>query len=79
MGEPPPRSVPLMPGTPPASPDRSARTQSSGTEGVPLGYIYIHIPLPRAQCFNLDLDANERMRDKDFIPDLLTDASPSTG
>jgi len=71
--------VPLTPGTPPAPPDDGERTQSSATEGVPPGYVYIHTPLPSARFFNPDPYAKDHMRDKDFIPDLLTDEGPSTG
>ena len=64
---------------PPAPPNDSGRTQCSETEGVPPGYVYIHTPLPRAQFINVDPFAKDRMRDNDFIPDLLTDECPSTG
>jgi len=54
-------------------------TQSSKTEGVPPGYVYIHSPLLSAGYFNLDPYAKELIRDEDFIPDLLTDDDPFTG
>jgi len=76
---PPPRLAPPRPKTPLAPPDASERTQSSETEGGPPGYVYIHTPLPSARFFTLGPHAYERMRDKDFIPDLLTDEGPSTG
>jgi len=79
MGAPPPRPVPLRPGTPPAHPEDSERNHNSEIEGVQPGYVYIHTPLPSAQSFNLDPYAKNRMRDKDFIPDLLTDEGSSTG
>jgi len=79
MGATPPRPAPPRPRTPPAPPDDSERTQSSGTEGVPPGYLYIHTPLPSARFFNLDSYTKNRMHNKDFIPDLLTDEGPSTG
>jgi len=60
-------------------PDNSERTESSGTERVPPGYVYIHTPLPSARCFNLDPYGMDRMRDNDFIPDLLADEHPTTG
>jgi len=47
-GAPPPRLAPPRPGTPPGPPDHSKRSQSSETEGVPPGYVYIHTPLPSA-------------------------------
>jgi len=78
-GAPPPRQAPPRPTKPPSLPDDSERTQSSETEGVPPGYEYIHTPLPSARFFNLDPYAKDCMHDKDFIPDLLTDESPSTG
>jgi len=64
---------------PPAPPDDSQRTQSSKTEGVRPGYLYIHTPLASAQFFYLDPYAKDRMRNEEFIPDLLTDEGPSTG
>jgi len=60
-------------------PDDSEITQSSETEGVPPRYVYIHSPLPCARFYNLDPYAKEPMRDKDFIPDLVTDERPLTG
>jgi len=59
-------------------PDDSEMTQSTETEGVPPGYLYIHSPLPCARLFNLDLYAKDLMRDKDLIPDLPTDEGPFT-
>jgi len=76
-GAPPPRLGPPRPGTPPASPDDSERTQSSKTEGVPPGYMYIHTPLPSAPFFNLDPYAKDHMCNEDFVPDWLTDQGPS--
>jgi len=78
-GAPPPRPAPPRPGTPSAPPDDSERTQPSETEGVPPGYVYIHTPHPSTRFFNLDPYAKDRLRDKDFIPVLLTDEGPSTG
>jgi len=78
-GAPPPRPAPPRPGTPPALPDVSERTQSSAKEGVPPRYVDIHTPHPRTQFLNLDPYAKDRMRDKDFIPDSLSDEGPSTG
>jgi len=78
-GAPPRPLVPPRPGTPPAPPDDSERTQTSETDGVPPGYLYIHTPLLSRQFFNFGPYAKDRMRDKDFIPDLLTDAGSSTG
>jgi len=77
-GAPPPRPAPPLPRMPPAPPDDSERTLSSETDGVPAGYVYIHTPLPSTQFFNLHPYANDRMHEKDFIPDLLTDEGPST-
>jgi len=78
-GAPWPWPAPARPGTLPAPPDDGERTQSSETKGVPPLYVFIHTPLPSAQFFNLDPHANDRMCDKDFIADLLTDEGPSTG
>jgi hypothetical protein len=57
----------------------SVDEESSEMEGVPPGHVYIHTPLPRTRLFNLDPYAMDRMRDKDFIPDLLTHVGQSTG
>jgi len=46
---------------------------------MPPGSGYIHTPLPNGRFFNLDAYAKDRKRDKDFIPDLLTDEVTSTG
>jgi len=78
-GAAPARAAPPRPGTRPAPPDDGERTQISETEIFPRGYLYIHSLLPNAPFFNLDPYAKARMRDKDFIPDLLTDESLSTG
>jgi len=43
------------------------------------GYVYIHTPLPSAQFLIHDAYPKDRMRDKDFDPDLLTDEETSTG
>jgi len=53
-------------------------TQSSETEGVPPGYVYIHTLHPSARFVNLDPFANDHMCVTDFVPDLLTDQGPST-
>ena len=79
MGAPPPGLATQRPGTPPAPPDDSERTQSSETEGVPPGNVYIHTPFPSTRFLNHDPYAKDHMRDKDLIPDLLTDEGPSTG
>ena len=78
-GAPRQQPAPLRPGLPRAAPDDSERTHLSKTEGVPPGYMYIHTPLPSARVFNPDQHDKDCMRDKDFIPDLLTDEGPSTG
>jgi len=46
---------------------------------VPPGYVYSHVPVPHAQFCNFDAYAKDSNRDKDFIPDLLTDERTSTG
>jgi len=78
-GAPPPRPASPRPGTPPAPPGASERTQISEAEGVPPAYVYIHTALSSTQFFNLDPYAKDYRRNKDFVPDLLTDESPSTG
>ena len=77
-GAPPPQPAPRWPGTPPVPPGISETSQSSKTEGVPPGYVYIHLPLANAQFLNLDPFAKDRKHDIEFIPDLLTDKGPST-
>jgi len=77
-GASPTRLAPPRPGTPPAPPGDSERSQSSETEGVPPRYVYIHTPLPSAQFFNINLYAKDRKCDEDFIPDFMTDKGPST-
>jgi len=78
-GAAPPRPVPPRLSMQSAPPGDSERSQSSETGGVPPGYVYIYTSLPSTQSFNLDPYAKDRKRDKDFIPDLLTDEGPSTG
>jgi len=75
-GASPPRRAPLRPGTPPAP---SVDDESSESEDVPPGHVYIDTSLPSARFFNLDPYAKDRMRNQDFIPDLLTDEGPSSG
>jgi len=75
----PPQPAPQRPGMPPAPPVDSERAQSSETECVPPGYVYIHTPLSSAGFFNLDPYGKDRMGDKDFIPGLLTDEGSSAG
>jgi len=65
--------------TPQVRPGYNEAAHVSEIEGVPLGYVCIHAPLPSAQCFNLDAYTKDRKRDKDFDPDLLSDAETSTG
>jgi hypothetical protein len=61
------------------APDGSDSPQHSGREDLLPIYVYQHIPLPSTQCFNLDPYGKDRMCDKYFFPDLLTDKGPSTG
>ena len=79
MGAPPPEPAPPSPTMPPAPPGGNEGTPSSEIEGVPPGYVYIHTSLPNSQIFNLDAYAKDCKRNKDFIPDLLTDEATSTG
>jgi len=78
-GAPSPQPAPPRPGTLPAPPDDRETLQSSETEGMPPGYVYIHTLLPSPQFSNLDPYAKDHLHDIDFIPDLLTDEGPSTG
>jgi hypothetical protein len=39
----------------------------------------MHTPLLSIHVFNVDVIANDYEHDKDFIPDILTDAELSTG
>jgi len=67
------------PGMPPAPLGVTEGAARSEIEGVPPGYLYIHTPLPNSQCFYRDAYAKDRKRNKDSIPDLLTDEGTSTG
>jgi hypothetical protein len=71
--------VPPRPGTPPAAPDGSERSQYAEIEGAPPEYVHIHSPLPNAQFFNLDIYTKNCKHNKVSIPDLLTDRGPYTG
>jgi len=79
MGTPPPGPATSPPGMPCVPPGGNQSAQNSEVKGVPPGYVYIHTPLPNAQFLNLDAYAKDCKRDKDFIPDLLTDEGTSTG
>lgn len=79
MGVPPPKPAPPWPRTPLVSAGHNEETQSSGIEGVPPGYVYLHTPFPNSQFSNLDTYGKDRMNDKDFILDLLTNKGTSTG
>jgi len=67
------------PETPLVPPGINEAAHISEIVGVPPGYVYLDTPLPSAQLFTLDAYAKDRKRDKDFHPDLLTDAGTSTG
>jgi len=75
MGAPPPRWAPPGPGMQSVPSDDS---ESSETDGVRPRYVYIHTPLPSASFFNVNAYAKDCMRDKDFIPNLVTDEGPPT-
>jgi len=62
----------------PVPPSDNQGAHASEIEVVPLGYVYIHTPLPSPQCFKLDAYAKDCKRDKDFNPDSLTDEGTST-
>jgi len=74
-----PEPTPHPPETPPVPPGNNEAAHISEIEGVPPRYMFIHSPLPSAQFSNLDTNAKDRKRDKDFNPDLLTDEGTSTG
>ena len=74
-----PELTPHPPETPSVPPGNNEAAHLSEIEGVPSRYVYIRIPLPSAQFFNLDAYAKDRRRDKDFDPDSLTDEGTSTG
>jgi len=63
---PPPRTLPVPTGF-----DEGA--QRSLTDAVPPGYVHIPTALPNTHFVNLDASVKDSKRDKDFIPDLLTD------
>jgi hypothetical protein len=46
---------------------------------MPSRCVYTHSPLPITQFFNHNAYANNRKRDKDFIPDLLSTLSAACG
>jgi len=87
MGAPPPEQLrqptpdptPDPPEMPLVPPGKNEAAHVSEIGGEPPGYGWIHIPLLRAQHFDLDAYAKNRKRDKDFNPDLLTDERTSTG
>ena len=39
----------------------------------------MYTPLPNAEIVNVNIYAKNSKHDNDYIPDLLTDAEPSTG
>jgi len=78
MGSPPPELATPTPRIPPVPAGHNEGAQSSKIKGVPPGYVYIHTPLPNHHVFNLDAYAKEPMRDKDFLPDLLSHNGIST-
>ena len=87
MGAPPPKQLTELTPEPTAHPPRipsvppgdNEEAHASEIEGVPPGYVYIHTPLPSAQIFNWDAYAKDHKRDRDFIPNFLTDEGTSTG
>jgi len=79
MGAPPPEQPPPPTGTPPAPLGSNEEDPSSEIEVVLPGYVYTHTPVPNAQLLNLDAYVKDRKRNKDFIPDLLTEEVTSTG
>jgi len=74
-----PELTPFRPGTPCVPPSDAESAHDSDIEGVPPGYVYIHTPLPSAQCVNLDIYSEDCKHNKHYIPDLLTDEGIFTG
>jgi len=71
--------TPSLPGMPPVPPGANETAQCSQIDNLPPGYVYLHAPLPRAQCFNPDAYAQDSQPDTDYNPDMLTDEGISTG
>jgi len=86
MGAPPPHRLrqltpeptPPPPVTPPGLLGDNGESQASWTEGMPLGYVYIHAAFSKAQCFNVDAYAKDWKGKNDFILNLLTNEETCT-
>jgi len=86
-GAPPPEQIrqptaeptPHPPETPLVPPGDNEAAHISEIAGVPPSYVCIHSALPIAQFINHGAYAKDRMHDKDFNPDLLTDEGTYTG
>jgi len=71
--------MPHPPKTPSIPPGNNEGAHLSEIKGAPPGFVYIHTPLPSAQCFNFDAYAKHWKCDTDCNPDLLTEEGTSTG
>jgi len=78
LRQPTPEPIARPSGTPSLPPGDNEGAHASGIDGVPAGYVYIHIPLPSAKFVNLDAYSKDRKCDKDFNPALLTDEGTSS-
>jgi len=74
-----PELTPHPPGIPSLPPADNHEAQDSEIEGVPPGYLYICTALLCSRIGNRDEYTDNRKRDEDFSPDLLTDEGPATG
>jgi hypothetical protein len=72
---PPPEQAEPPPGTPRAPSGDAEVNERDDTDGMPSRCVYMHSPLPNTQFFNHNAFGKESMRDKDFIPDLLSTLS----
>ena len=79
LSQPTPEPTPHPPKTPLVPPCSNEAAHISEIKGEPPGDMYIHTPIPGAQCLNLEAYAMDRKRDKHFDPDLLTDEGTSSG
>jgi hypothetical protein len=76
--QPTPERTPPPPRRQPAPPGDNDEASDSQIEGMPLGYVYIHTPLPKAQSFNLDVYAKDSKYNTDLLPQVLTEEGMST-
>jgi len=79
LRQPTPELTPHPPRTPPVPPCDSQGAHSPEIDIAPTRSVYIHTHLRSDQFVNPDAYAEDRKRDKDCNPDLLTDEGTSTG